>query len=125
MLSGMLSSSNIGTSRENRGFTACAVKNNLRSGIQTDRKAQNLNCYFYLVDATLENKCMWRALQRCIKRNRPPENELTLNSKVEATGRENTQPDTAEFFKWKEANRILKEYIIIYGSVFFVFFIIV
>ena len=71
MLSGMLSSSNIGTSRENRGFTACAVKNNLRSGIQTDRKAQNLNCYFYLVDATLENKCMWRALQRCIKRNRP------------------------------------------------------
>ena len=58
MLSGMLSSSNIGTSRGNRGFTACAVKNNLRSGIHTDRKAQNLNCYFYLVDATLEIKCM-------------------------------------------------------------------
>ena len=71
MLSGMLSSSSIGTSRGNRGFTACAVKNNLRSDIHTDRKAQNLNCYFHLVDATLENKCMWRALQRCIKRNRP------------------------------------------------------
>ena len=45
-LPGMPSSSNIGTCRRIHGFTACAVKNNLRSGIHTDRKAQNLNCYF-------------------------------------------------------------------------------
>ena len=95
MLSGMLSSSNIGTSRENRGFTACAVKNNLRSGIQTDRKAQNLNCYFYLVDATLENKCMWRALQRCIKRNRP---RKWVNLKQQ--GRSNRKREYATRHSW-------------------------
>ena len=95
MLSGMLSSSNIGTSRRNRGFNACAVKNNLRSGIHTVRKAQNLNCYFYLVDATLENKCMWRALQRCIKRNRP---RKWVNLKQQ--GRSNRKREYATRHSW-------------------------
>ena len=40
------------------GFTACAVKNNLHRGIHTDQNAPDLNCHFYVVKATLENKCM-------------------------------------------------------------------
>ena len=51
----MLSSSNIGTCRGNQGFTACVVKNNLHSGIHTDRNALDLN---YVVEATSENKCI-------------------------------------------------------------------
>ena len=34
-------------------------------------------------------------------------------------------PDTVWLFKWKEVNRILKEYIFIYGSVYFSFFVVV
>ena len=47
-----------GTCRENWGFTACAVKNNLRSGIYIDKNALDLNYYSYVVEATLENRCM-------------------------------------------------------------------
>ena len=39
--------------------TACAVKNNLHSSIHTDRNALDLNFHFYVVEATLENKCMY------------------------------------------------------------------
>ena len=55
-LSRVLSSSNIGTCREKSRIEslACAVKNNLRRGIYTDRNAKD----FYVVEATLENKCM-------------------------------------------------------------------
>ena len=57
--------------------TACAVKNKLRSGIHTDRNVLDLNCHVYVVEATLENKCMCfqdydyivqRAPNRCINR---------------------------------------------------------
>ena len=33
--------------------------------------------------------------------------------------------DTVWLFKWKEVNRILKEYIFIYGSVYVSFFVVV
>ena len=50
---------NIDTCGGNRGFTPCAVKNDLGSGIHTYRNARDLNCRFYVVEATLlENKCM-------------------------------------------------------------------
>ena len=46
------------TCRENWGFTTCAVKNNLRSGIHIDQNALDLNYHSYVVEATSENRCM-------------------------------------------------------------------
>ena len=65
--------------------TACAVKNNLRSGIHTDRNALDLNCHFYVVEATLENNYDYivrRAPNRCIHRRllTDLENELNRSS---------------------------------------------
>ena len=61
--------------------TACAVKNNILCGIHTDRKVLDLNCHFYVVKATLENKCMpcfqdydyivRKGAEKIIKRRRP------------------------------------------------------
>ena len=68
--------------------TACAVKNNLRSGIHTDRNALDLNCHFYVVEVTLENKCMCfqdhdyivqRAPNRCVNRRLLTDLENELN----------------------------------------------
>ena len=87
----MLSSSNIGTCRGNRGFTACAVKNNLRSGVHTDRNVLDLNCHFYVVKATLE-----KGAEKMYQASPPSPTSkdfyYELDSKVEATGRENTPP---------------------------------
>ena len=46
------------TCRENWGFTTCAVKNNLRSGIHIDQNALDLNYHSYVAEATLENRCV-------------------------------------------------------------------
>ena len=48
------------------------------------------------------------------------ENELNRSKQQEERIR---CPDTVWLFKWKEVNRILKEYILIYGSVYFSFFV--
>ena len=109
---------------------SCAVKNNLRSGIDTFRNALDLNCHFYVVEATLENKCMCfqdydyivqRAPSRCITRRllADLENELNRSKQQEERIR---RPDTVWLLKWREVNRILKEHIFIYGSVSFSFF---
>ena len=61
---------NIDSCGGNRGFTPCAVKNDLGSGIHTYRNAQDLNCRFYVVEATLlENKCVCfkTTIMRCEK----------------------------------------------------------
>ena len=59
----MFSSPNIDTCGGNRGFTPCAVKNNLGSAPgqwYSYRNARDLNCRFYVVEATLlENKCIY------------------------------------------------------------------
>ena len=47
----------LNTCRGNCGFTTCAVKNNLFSGIHIDQNALDLNYHFYVVEATLENRC--------------------------------------------------------------------
>ena len=44
--------------RGNRRFTASTVKNNLCTSIHTDRNTLDLNCHFYVVEATLQSKCM-------------------------------------------------------------------
>ena len=113
----MLSSSNIGTCRGNRGFTACAVKNNLRSGVHTDRNVLDLNCHFYVVKATLE-----KGAEKMYQASPPSPTSkdfyYELDSKVEATGRENTSPGHL-IVQMKRGKQILKEYISIYGSVSF------
>ena len=48
-----------GTCRENWGFTACAVKNNLLSGIHIDQNALDLNYHSYVVEATFNRKQMY------------------------------------------------------------------
>ena len=79
----MLSSLNVLAHTEEiaDSVTACAVKNNIRSGIHTDRNALDLNCHFYVVKATLENKCLpcfqaydyivRKGTEKIIKRRRP------------------------------------------------------
>ena len=52
-----------GTCRGNCGFTTCAIKNNLRSGIHIDQNALDLNYHFFVVEATLENRCTCMCFQ--------------------------------------------------------------
>ena len=110
--------------------TACAVKNKLSSGVHTDQNVLDLNCHVYVVEATLKNKCMCfqdydyivqRAPNRCINRRllTDLENELNRSKQQEERIR---RPDTVWLLTWREVNRILKDYIFIYGSVPFSFF---
>ena len=85
--------------------TACAVKNELRSGIHTGQNVLDLNCHVYVVEATLKNKCtcfqdydyiVQRApntILRCINRRllTDLENELNRSKQQEERIR---RPDT-------------------------------
>ena len=121
-----------GTCRENWGFTACAVKNNLLSGIHIDQNALDLNYHSYVVEATFNRKQMyvfsrlpifykvwkdvssvtilWHQTRERINRSKQQVKRIC-------------RPDTELWlFKWKEVNRIFKEYKFIYSSVSFSFF---
>ena len=87
--------------------------------------ALNMNCHFYVMEATLESKRMyfqnydyavWRGPKRCIKCC----HILTdlKNIKIKQKQQEETIrcQDSVWLFKWKEVNRILEEYIFIFSS---------
>ena len=121
-----------GTCRGNCGFTACAVKNNLCSGVHIDQNALDLNYHSYVVEAILENRCMcfqdydyivWKGAEKDVSSvsilwHQPQKWINRLKQQEERIRR----PDTVRLFKWKEVTRILKEYIFIYSSVSFSFF---
>ena len=122
-----------GTCRENWGFTTWAVKNNLLSGIHMDRNALDLNYHSYVVEATFNRKQMYvfsRLPLYSLKGRRKDVSSVAIlwqqprkwinRSKQQV--KRICRPDTVWLFKWKEVNRILKEYIFIYSSVSFSFF---
>ena len=100
------------------------VKNNLHSNIHTDWNWLDLNWHFYVVKATLEaNVCIFKtkiiSFERVPKRSNIAvltdlKNKLKNRSSSKQQEGRIHLPETVWLFKWKEVNRILKEYFNLY-----------
>ena len=116
----MLSSLNILAHAEEiaDSVAACAVKNNILSGVHTDRKALDLNCHFYVVKATLENKCMpcfqdydyifRKGAEKMYQVSPSSPTSKMIKKEVEATGRENTPPGHSLIAQMKSGEKNLE-----------------
>ena len=108
---------------------ACAVKNDLRSGIYSYRSKRT--GFEFVVEATLENKCICFQDYDYVFRKGAEKNVSSVFVKWILVNRSKQQevairrPDTARLFKWKEVNRNLKECIFTYVSAFFSKFFVV